>query len=121
MAYIVAREMYEGDTLRLALTFTKNNAPLNLTGATIYMTAKNSIADADPGVFQLTSPASGISITNAVGGLAEAVVSPSLTTGFTANPTVLVYDIKVKEASGDVTTLESGTLKVNLSVTRTTP
>lgn len=119
----VVREISRGDTLRLEITVTKNAVPLNLTGAKFWMTAKNSVFDADPGVFQLTStPAAGITITNPSAGTAEAVVSAAQTSLVAQQNggVSLVYDIKLKDSTGDVTTLESGTLKINPSPTGAT-
>lgn len=80
-------------------------------------------AAADPGVFQLTStPAAGITITNPSAGTAEAVVSAAQTSLVAQQNggVSLVYDIKLKDSTGDVTTLESGTLKINPSPTGAT-
>jgi len=115
---IPARTMFRGDSLRFAVTVTREGAPVDLTGGKMWMTAKRSPADADAlAVFQVSSPADGIVITHADAGLAEITIPPAATNSLTA-VTRLVYDIQLLEAVGLVTTLETGYLTVNVDVTR---
>jgi len=64
--------MIRGDTLTLDLVVTQDGAPIDLTGSTMWMTAKLSANDLDvDAVFQVTSPTN-ITFTNAVLGSARA-------------------------------------------------
>lgn len=114
----VTRTMFRGDSLRLYLAITRDGSPVDLTGGKLWMTAKRSPADTDAmAVFQVSSPADGISIVDALGGLAEIRVPPEATSSLTS-VTKLTYDIQLKEAVGLVTTLETGALTVNTDITR---
>lgn len=91
-----------------------------MTGASIKMTAKNSLTDADPGVFQITSSGGAIVVRATPGEthIADVVVPPSATTSLTAS-TVLEYDIEVTWSVTKRHTLQDGTLTVELDVTAT--
>lgn len=111
--------MKRGDTLVIDLTVTRNAAAVNLTGASLWMTAKTDFSGADPGQFQKTVGV-GITITNAAGGLAQIVVAPADTDAVGATTTTFKYDIQLKEASGRVSTIQIGLLTVEPDVTRST-
>lgn len=94
-----------GSTLVVDLTLTRRNAqgqlvPVDLTGASLWMTMKYRYVDPDPGVAQASTTGGGIVInTPATAGLATATFDPSVTAGLAA-PLSLVYDVKVRESSG---------------------
>lgn len=113
--------MYRGDTWELDGTVTAAaGGAQNLTGCKLWFTAKRSRSDADvSAVFQLSSPSGGIAIVSAAAGTFRITVSPPHTSGLTAKA-VLYYDLQLEDASGNVYTLDSGTLTVNLDVTVTT-
>ena len=117
----ITRTMYRGDSLRLNMAITRDLLPVDLTGATIRMTAKHAWTDDDSAaVFQVSTPSSGIVITNVALGLAEVNVPAAETLAFTVM-TTLVYDIQLTESVGIVTTLEAGLLTVYPDITRTQP
>jgi predicted HD phosphohydrolase len=90
----------------------------NITSWTIWFTAKKRLTDADPGVFQKTTPA-GITITDALGGIAKIEVAAAdtapLSDDYGAN---LYYDVKIKNAANKIKTIDSGRLLVRTDVTK---
>ena len=115
--------MRRGDTPVWEITVTENGAPFDLTGYTIRMTAKRNMNDSDAdAVFQLSTDAGTITITNAAGGIAQARPLRSDTSDLTTDVTVFV-DVQIAEdGSPDVTyTVFNDTLLVQRDVTRTAP
>ncbi len=111
-----------GDTSIFGLTVTQSGAAYNLTGATIRMTAKWNLADADgSAVFFRTSPSTGISITSAAGGLATITLSAANTSSLPATPVNLFYDVQVTDGSSNPFTVQDGILTVLPDVSVTTP
>lgn len=109
--------MRRGDTPIWDLAVTEDGDPFDLTGATLYFTAKASLDDADPGLFQLTNGA-GITITDAAGGEAEIQPRRSDTNTLTADWAGF-YDVQVSiAATSDTYTVDNGTLTIQRDVTR---
>lgn len=111
--------MWRGDTPIWELAVVDDGgAPFDLTGYTLYFTAKQALSDADPGVFQLTNGA-GITVTDAAGGLATIQPRRADTNTLTADVT-LFYDVQLSQAAApDQTfTVERGTLLIARDVTR---
>lgn len=111
--------IYRGDTVALNITITASGLAYNLTGKTLWFTAKTSYSVADPGTFQ-KKIGSGITVTSAVDGRAQIVISPADTYSLGNSKTLLVYDCQVKDASGNVYTVASGNLIIVPDVTRST-
>lgn len=109
-----------GDTLQFDVYITRNNAVVDITGALFWMTAKVAFTDADPGVFQLTSPAGGITITDAANGKIHVVIPPTATSSLPYSEVTYTYDIQMKETGGAISTVTGGPITVTLDVTRTT-
>ncbi len=106
-----------GDSERYLLTITEDAAAVDLTDASIWMTAKRRARDADAAaVFQKTV-GDGITITNAAGGLARVDLVPGDTEDLPARSIQLVYDVQVKLDDGRVLTPISGVLTVEPDVT----
>lgn len=92
----------------------------NITGWALWFTGKLAIADADvAAVFQRTVAGGGITITNAVGGLATVTLVPANTDSLTQD-TTLFCDLQGKDGSGKIYTLATGKLVVQAEVTRST-
>jgi hypothetical protein len=113
-------EMTRGDTPPWDLVVTDaDGAPFDLTGWTIYFTAKRRVDDTDPGVFQLSTTAGTISITNAAQG--EATIRPlrASTNGLADEPT-LFWDVQLSRAgTPDLTyTVAIGQLLIRKDITR---
>jgi hypothetical protein len=97
--------------------------PFDLTGYTLRMTFKRSLADDDAdAVFELSTVEGTITITDAANGQATAQPERGDTSGLTVD-TTLQWDLQAaRDATTDVTyTLVSGTLLVSRDVTRTAP
>lgn len=58
----------------------------------------------------------GITVTNAVGGLMQIAVEPDDTNSLSAVTTTLVYDIEITWVSGNITTVDKGSLTVTPDV-----
>lgn len=109
--------IYRGDTVALNITITASGLAYNLTGKTMWFTAKTSYSQADPGVFQ-KKIGSGITVTSAVDGRAQIVIAAADTNTLGNSKTLLVYDCQVKDASGNIYTVASGNLIIVPDVTR---
>lgn len=121
----VAREMFRGDTLTIDLVITdpKTGSPLNLTGCKIWFTCKGNVAlpDNQSTIALDTVLVSGngsVTITDAPRGLATVVVYPIATRALPDGPVVLQYDIQIKQGTGELSTIEFGTVTVFPDVTR---
>lgn len=113
-------KMVRGDTYSFDARILLNGQPLDLTGGTVRMTAKWKVSDADnSAVFQLSSPASGITITDAVNGEITVTVAKTLTESLPAKTVELAYDIQWVDASTQVFTVLLGTLVIVPDVTIT--
>ncbi len=120
-----AREMFRGDTLDFDLDPVLDpvtRAPKDLTGSSIWFTAKNNYVDPDnQAVIALTLVPTGngaTSILDALRGLAHVTVNPLATRAQPDGIVRLVYDVQLKDAAGKLSTLESGTLKIFPDVSR---
>lgn len=112
--------MVRGDSASWLLGAARNGAAYNLTGASLWFTAKYTTADADvAAVFQKTL-ADGLVITDAVNGLVTATLAPSDTSTLPDSRTILDWDLQVKTVAGSVYTVAIGKLTVFPDVTRTT-
>jgi hypothetical protein len=112
-------EMRRGDTPAWDLAVVQDDgSPLDLSGWTIYFTAKRTITDPDPGVFQLTN-GSGVTITDAAGGLATIQPRRADTSTILDEPR-LIWDVQLSKAGApDQTfTVISGELLIRRDVTR---
>lgn len=117
----VALSMTRGDTFAFNLAVTSAGAPFNLTGCSIRVTAKWDYANLDAAAVFTRTIGSGVTVTNAAGGLATVVIAPSNTSTLPANPVNLYYDIQVTDGSSNVYTVNSGILTVSPDVSITTP
>lgn len=109
-----------GDTISIALTISRNGSAIDLTGATIWFTAKEAVEDADvDAVFQKTT-ADGITIDDAPNGRATVVIEPADTAALGDDPVTLLCDVQVEEADGTTSTVAEGVLRITPDVTRAT-
>ena len=114
-----ALQITRGDTSALNVTCYQSDGvtALNITGYTLWWTAKNSASDADPGVIQKTTTGGGITITNAAGGIATVNLVPADTSGLSTG-VALLWDLQAKDGSGNITTLAAGMVAVTADITR---
>lgn len=113
-------DMKRGDTGVFLLQVKDTNGnPYNITGGKVYFTAKRSPVEPDSqAVSQLSSPASGVLITDALSGKSTARMPATATVAFPDTPVVLGYDAQLVEADGTVTTFQEGALTVEPDFTR---
>lgn len=130
--------MKRGDSLTLLIWVTQADepaeptdeitySPVDLTGATIWMTAKKKKNDADDkAVFQISSPADITINVDPLTGKAKIVVPASATEANVAlvyndstTRITLYYDIQVKTADDNVSTVQEGRLHVDIDITQT--
>lgn len=115
---VVNLQMVKGDTPSFNLTITDaiTTLAIDLTGSTIWMTAKKEFADTDAAaVFQKSTTGGGITITDAVNGLAKVTLvngDTNLLEGFFRGRVNLKYDIQIKTAAGQIFTVARGMLEV---------
>jgi hypothetical protein len=99
-----------GDTIKLNVAVTASGSVYSLVGSSMWFTAKYSYSDPDSSaVFQKTI-GSGITLTDAVNGKATVLILPTDTSGLANAKVMLVYDLQVKDASGNIYTVARGNL-----------
>ncbi len=110
----------QGDTYEFPVTVTDqvSGAPIDLTGASLYLTVKQRPSDADPGLCQLTIGQGITLLTQSGGTLGQANVrfSPAQTGAFPA-PAFLRWDLQYDNNGGDVWTVSSGIVATQVQVT----
>lgn len=126
MAIGVARGMVRSDTWRLYLEVTRNGVAVDLTGAKLWFTAKVALSDADPGVFQLDTATGAVAAgeilieSPAANGKVTVKLNTAATSSVPDAGVTWFYDVQLKESTGVITTLETGTLRVEPDVTKAT-
>ena len=121
MADNLELKLTRGDTKTFEFTVTKERtkAVWNLASHTAWFTAKRKITDLDAeAVFQKTSAAGDITFPDAANGRLDVKVEPADTSSLTKDE-VLLWDLQIKDASSNVYTVASGTLRVSRDVTIT--
>ena len=84
----------------------------DLTGATVLWMLKQSYDEADPGVLSKTTPAGGITVTNAAAGTCVLTVTDTEMAALTAGQTY-VWDLQVQALDGTTATVRKGSLKID--------
>jgi hypothetical protein len=113
--------IYRSDTVKLNLAVTSGGSIYNLTGSSIWFTAKNQYSDLDAAaVFQKSTLNGGIVITNPTQGIAQVTIASADTLLVPNLKTILVWDAQIKDSQGNIYTIASGRLIVLPEVTRTT-
>lgn len=101
----------------------KDGTPFDLTGSTIYFTAKESPDDLDANAVFQKSTAGGIVITDAPNGIAQVTIDPADTTSLKLDKDrlkILFWDVKVITTSLDAFVVGKGDLRVLAPVTLAT-
>lgn len=111
-----------GDTLRLLVAVkTATGGAMNLTGAKVWFTVKPTYAtfDTEAVVVANSDDGSGdVVITDAENGLVTCRMQPISTRSFPDGDVTLLYDVQVKDAAGDVSTVDEGTITVKPDLSR---
>jgi len=110
----------KGDSVSFNIVVTSGGVAFNLTGATIWMTAKLAFGDPDSSAIFQKKTGSGIVITNPANGAATITLAATDTSPLPAFKTLLLYDIQVKDQQGGIYTVASGNLIVLPDVTLAT-
>lgn len=109
-----------GDNIKFNVTVTVNGAPLDLTTYSVWCTGKRQLSDADvAAVWQVTKAGGEITLTGASNNIAQVNVPGSNTAVLTDNAT-LFYDVQIKSAGGEISTVADGRITITLDVTRAT-
>lgn len=107
-----------GDTNRIDATVTIEDVPLNISAYDIWCTAKYDKADTDAqALFQVTKAAGAIVVTGTNSNVAQITIAASLTSALTSDVRVF-YDVQIKSAGGQITTVAEGTMTISRDVTR---
>jgi len=112
--------MYRGDDAAFSIEVFQEDGitPQTIAGATLKFTAKDRRTDADVAAVFALETGSGIVHVDEPNGLATITLPAAVTDGFVAQR-VLVWDLQITGAGGEIRTLDSGRLTVILDVTRT--
>lgn len=120
MAADFAQFTYEldwGNTEFIDFQITVAGVPQNITGWTVWFTAKRRAGDADPGIFQKTIANGGLVVTSAATGVGFIRIDPSDTASLPQERTTLWADQKAKDGAGQLFTVAKGTLIIRPEVT----
>jgi len=94
--------------------------PIDLTGATVWFTAKEDFTDTDDAATFQKSTADGITVIDEDTGVIQVDIEPEDTADLDGVRTRLFYDIQVKDAADRISTPQSGKIVVYPDVTITT-
>jgi hypothetical protein len=115
-------EVIRGDDEIYDLAFTDADGdPVDLTGAGIVFTAKRRIQDEDADAVLQYDETNGITVTDALGGIAELEIAGDDTSVLEDKKVVLRYDLEVTLAAGTVRTPLLGKMIVRPDVTNGGP
>lgn len=114
-----------GDSATIHVDVSSGGTPVDLTGYTLWFTAKAAYTDADADAAIQKGNAgglSGVSLMTGPGGAntrIKIVLSPADTESLAAKPVTLHYDVQAESAGGDIYTITRGDLLVQPDVTVT--
>jgi hypothetical protein len=116
-----SKQAFVGDSIVLRLTITRNGAAVDLTGATLWFTAKEDWDDLDAdAVFQKKTGGLGIAVTDALAGEATVTIPGSDTASLDNEVQTLECDVQLLEVDGTLTTVARGQLVLQPQITRAT-
>lgn len=108
-------QIIRGDDVSISVTFTDSNGdPVDITGATVFFTAKSDIHDADADAViskEVTSH------DDAANGQTTISIADTDTDGLDG---IYKYDIQLKDSSGSISSSIAGDLEILLDVTQRT-
>lgn len=119
MAIDTALRFTHAETYSFNVIVMANGVAVNLTGASVFFTAKWKYNDTDAdAVFQLSSPSGGIVLTNPASGALTVTIPSSATLTLPYYQIRLVYDLLVVELSGERHIPLRGMLVISPNVSR---
>lgn len=108
--------IFQGSTFERNMTYSdENGTAVDLTGATIRMQARKTVDSATP-LIDISTDASGITITSAVDGEFQILLTAAETTALDFK--TAVYDLEVEFPSGEVRRVLEGIIEFRKEVTR---
>lgn len=114
--------VYRGDTVELPVWVAtdREGNPIDLTGATVWFTAKRDLQteDLDAGNIALSTAIGGVAIVNALTGEYQVTIPANATVALTA-PAVFQWDVQVRTTEPQTLTVAQGTINIHLDVTKT--
>ena len=115
-------EMKRGDSHEWEFAVKKADGAVQpITGASLRWTAKSRVDDLDAAAVLTATTANGKAvITDGAGGLCEVRLVPADTDTLSV-PLTLLWDLQVRDASGNVRTVAEGKLLISADVSRTVP
>jgi hypothetical protein len=114
-------KMKRGDTKLVQVTTTSTLTSSGLTGYKFWFTAKNAFTDADASavIKKLTADFTVVQNGNATTpGIVTCKIDPADTASLPHFDSTLLYDVQFEDSDGNVTTVASGTLTVQVDVTK---
>lgn len=108
-----------GYSLILEVPVLQDSAPFDLTGCLLFFTLRAQLVPSDPGdatALITKDVGSGITITNAVGGIAQIALTPA-DTALLPVDVDLYYDVKLKQGDGSLDSVSRGIIQVAEQVT----
>jgi hypothetical protein len=109
---------WAGNTVPLTFYYNRLDGTIpNMVGGEIWVTFKDSLNDADPGILQKTYTGGKVIITDSVNGVATAYMTPAEST-ITGLEHRYYVSLKVKESNGNEWPLANGTLTLIQTATR---
>lgn len=118
------REVPRGDALVFEVQVLRSPvagappAPVNVTGWSFWCTLKNYVDDPDNRAVAQVTDSSGIALTLPLAGRVRVTIPGTATRLFPDGPVRLAYDVRVRDASSLVFTVEQGTVVVTPHATR---
>lgn len=109
--------MTRGNDVSLSGTATLSGDPYDLSGCSLYFTAKRRFTDDDSAAIFQKSVGSGITITSAAQGLFVVAIGSDDTISVEKVKTILVWDLELHDSAGKIYTIASGNLVINPDVT----
>ena len=111
--------MYRGDSAAWDFTITEPaGTAVDLTNAaSIRFTVKERTTDADVAAIAAYTVGTGVTVTDATGGMVRVQMDPSDTSALTGLPKRYLWDLQLTDDSTNVYTVAAGTLEVRQDVT----
>jgi hypothetical protein len=118
---------YRGDTRPIKLAIADEGEPMSLSGCKLWFTVKRHEGQPESeALFQKHSESGGITIVNASAPQGDPdrgralVALLAADTAAVERTTEYIYDVQMRDASGDIGTVDKGTIVIEADVTRST-
>jgi hypothetical protein len=95
-----------------------DDEPLDLTNCLVWFTLKRSLSDSDEDALIAKTLIDGITVTNALEGLATVQIDPEDTDSLTVPILGAYYDVQIRDSLDNIFTISQGTMNIVSDVTR---